>query len=140
MATPTLDKFLVEIALILNQRNGQKLQDYLILEPPLPQLYTVLVSELRQNFPLHKSDDLETKCVAFLPEYNEGDAGGSWTAFLVFLVHYFVFIRDVNPDQLVETHDMLKALLKSVSLPSVCYSMISVDILQVNVFLRSVTH
>lgn len=112
MSTPTLDKFLREVARILQQKNGVQLQNYLILEPPLPPLYNIIVNELRQTFPANKQDALEAKCKALLPEDEEGDEGGSWTAFISFLVQYFAFLRDVNVDQLVETHDMLKALLK----------------------------
>ena len=114
MPTQTIDQFLGGIFRILQERNGAKLQDYLILEPPLPTLYLTLVSELRQSFPAGCEDNLETKCNKLLPQDEEGDIGGSWTAFVSFLVQYFVFLRDVNPDQLVETHDMLKGLLKLV--------------------------
>lgn len=116
MTTPThtIDQFLGGISQILREKNGTKLQDYLVLEPPLPTLYLTLVSELRQAFPTGSEDKLETKCNKLLPQDEEGDLGGSWTAFISFLVQYFVFLRDVNPDQLVETHDMLKALLKLV--------------------------
>lgn len=112
MSTPTIDKFLGEVARILREKNGAQLQDYLILEPPLPPLYNIIVNELRQSFPISSQDALEAKCKALLPEDEEGDEGGSWTAFLSFLVQYFAFLRDVNVDHLVETHDMLKALLK----------------------------
>lgn len=112
MSTPTIDKFLGEVARILREKNGAQLQDYLILEPPLPPLYNIIVSELRQTFPASTQDALEAKCKALLPEDEEGDEGGSWTAFIAFLVQYFAFLRDVNVDHLVETHDMLKALLK----------------------------
>lgn len=112
--THTIDQFLGGISQILREKNDAKLQNYLILEPPLPALYLTIISELRQAFPAGSEDHLETKCNKFLPQDEEGDLGGSWTAFISFLVQYFVFLRDVNPDQLVETHDMLKALLKLV--------------------------
>ena len=112
MSTPTIDKFLGEVARILLDKNGPKLQDYLILEPPLPPLYNIIVNELRQTFPANNQDALEAKCEALLPKDEEGAEGGSWTAFISFLIQYFAFLRDVNVDHLVETHDMLKALLK----------------------------
>ncbi|SLM34965.1 PCI/PINT associated module [Lasallia pustulata] len=111
MSTPTIDKFLGEVARILLDKNGPKLQDYLILEPPLPPLYNIIVNELRQTFPANNQDALEAKCEALLPKDEEGAEGGSWTAFISFLIQYFAFLRDVNVDHLVETHDMLKALL-----------------------------
>jgi len=113
MATPTIENFLVEIAGILRENNGAKLQDYLILEPPLPPLYNIIVTELRQAYPQGAEDRLETKCKASLPEDDEEkDEGGSWTPFILFLVQYFTFLRDVNVEHLVETHDLLKGLLK----------------------------
>ena len=110
----TIDKFLSDINQILRSKNGLKLQNYLVLEPPLPPLYNVIVQELRQNFPANKQGALEAKCKKSLPEYDEGELGGSWTSFISFLVQYFVFLRDVNIEQLLETHDMLKSLLQFV--------------------------
>ncbi|MCJ1390259.1 hypothetical protein MMC18_003117 [Xylographa bjoerkii] len=112
----TIDQFLAEINQILRSKNGQKLRDYLVLEPPLPPLYGVIVNELRQSFPASRQDALEEKCKRLLPEYEDGEVGGSWTSFISFLVQYFVFLRDVNAEQLVETHDLLKLLLQSCTL------------------------
>ena len=112
MPTPTLDQFVLEVSQILREKNSLKLRNYLILEPPLPTLYTVLISELRQRYPAFTQDTLESNCKRLLPEDNEGDDGGSWTAFLTFLVEYFAFLRDVNVEQLVETYGKLRSLLK----------------------------
>ena len=109
----TIDAFLSELNQILREKNGAKLQDYLVIEPPFATVYRAMVAELRQNFPTENQDSLEAKCKKLLPEDDESGPGGSWTAFISFLVQYFAFIRDVNVEHLVETHDMLKALLKS---------------------------
>lgn len=114
METPTIDKFLGEIARILREKNGAELQNYMVLEPPLPPLYNQIVDELRKTYPVFNQAPLEAKSKEFIPEYEEGDEGGSWSSFITFLVKYFIFLRDVNVNQLVETHDMLKSLLKSV--------------------------
>lgn len=111
MSPPTLDKFLEEIAGIIKAKNGIQLQEYLIYEPPLPPLYNKLVSEIRQFYPLNSQKALENKCISFIPEYDEGDEGGSRASFVMFMVKYFAFLRDVNVDNLIETHDLLKALL-----------------------------
>ena len=118
MTTPTVDKFLAEIARILREKNGAQLQDYMLLEPPLPPLYNQIVSELKKSYPVFNQAPLEAKCRDFIPEYEEGEDGGSWNSFITFLVKYFTFLRDVNVNELVETHDMLKSLLKSVLLSS----------------------
>ena len=114
MTTPTIDRFLDEIARILREKNATQLRDYMLLEPPLPPLYNQIVSELKKSYPEFNQAPLEAKCKQFIPEYEEGEDGGSWTSFITFLVKYFAFLRDVNVNQLVETHDMLKSLLKSV--------------------------
>lgn len=116
MTTPITTQFLQEIAQILYAKDGPKLQAYLLLEPPLPPLYQALISELQQAYPPGSEDALQAQCKALLSEYDEEqeDDGGAWTAFVTFLVQYFAFLRDVDPGQLVETHDMLKALLKYV--------------------------
>ena len=114
MATPTLDKFLGEVARILREKNGPQLQDFLVLEPPLPPLYQSIVNEVRQSFPAKASQNaLEAKCEKVLLA-DEDEDGGSWSSFITFLVKYFSFLRDVDVNNLVETHDMLQALLKSV--------------------------
>lgn len=112
MSPPTIDKFLSEITRIIQQKDGLQLQDFLIIEPPLPPLYNQIVSEVRQAYPPTSQGALENKCKSFIPEYEEGEDGGSRLSFTTFLVKYFIFLRDVNVDNLVETHDMLKALLK----------------------------
>ena len=110
----TIDQFLTEIANILRTKDGPKLCDYLVLEPPLPPLYNIIVTELRAIYGPSKQNALESQCKKLLPEDDEGEAGGSWTAFISFLVQYFVFLRDVNVNHLLETYNMLKSLLKSV--------------------------
>ena len=116
MSPPTLDQFLGEIAGIIKEKNGVQLQEYLIYEPPLPPLYNKIVSEIKQFYPSTSEKALENKCISFIPEYDDGDDGGSRTSFVMFMVKYFAFLRDVNVDNLIETHDLLKALLKCVTL------------------------
>ncbi len=112
MSPLTIDKFLGEIIRILLAKNGAQLQQYLIIEPPLPPLYNLIVRELKQVYPPSSQGPLEAKCRSFIPERDEDEAGGSRVPFISFMVKYFSFLRDVNVENLVETHDMLKALLK----------------------------
>ena len=114
MSPPTLDKFLTEVAGIIKEKNGIQLQQYLIYEPPLPPLYNKIVSEIKEFYPSTNPKALENKCTPFIPEYDEGEDSGSRTSFVMFMVKYFAFLRDVNIDNLIETHDLLKALLKCV--------------------------
>ena len=119
MSPPIIDKFLGEIAWIIKEQNGAQLQNFLIIEPPLPPLYNQIVNELRQAYPTNSHAALENKCTAFIPEIDESEDGGSRSSFITFMVKYFAFLRDVNVDNLVETHDMLKALLKYVFMLSI---------------------
>ncbi len=112
-ATPTIDNFLSEIHHVLRNKDGAQLKNYLVIEPPLPQEYTHMVSELRRSFPAEKEDALETKCTNLLPETDkDGEIGGSWSGFLRFLKLYFGFLRDVNVENLLETQEMLAELVR----------------------------
>ncbi|KAL8681034.1 MAG: hypothetical protein Q9186_002807 [Xanthomendoza sp. 1 TL-2023] len=116
MATPTVDKFLGEIARLMQQKDGTQMQDFLHYEPPWPPLYEQMVAELRRSYPAHEQSSLERKCSSILPSHEGGDGGGSFTSFISFLDKYFAFIRDVDVSQLLETHDKLKALLGQASI------------------------
>ncbi|KAL8689773.1 MAG: hypothetical protein Q9218_004628 [Villophora microphyllina] len=116
MATPTTNKFLEEIARLMQDKNGTEILNYLHYEPPWPDLYNQMITELRKVYPLFQQASLEKKCTDTLPVEEEGDGGGSFTSFISFMVGYFTFIRDVNVSQLLETHDRLKALLGQASI------------------------
>ena len=127
MSPPTLDQFLGEIAGIIKEKNGVQLQEYLIYEPPLPPLYNKIVSEIKQ--PPNSQKALENKCISFIPEYDEDDDSGSRTSFVIFLVKYFSFLRDVNTDNLIETHDLLKSLLKYINSMSSLVAAMLIDMI-----------
>ncbi|KAL8944887.1 MAG: hypothetical protein Q9216_000177 [Gyalolechia sp. 2 TL-2023] len=116
MATPTIDKFLGEIAPLMQEKNSSQIQDFLHYEPPWPPLYNQMISELRQTYPVFQQSSLERKCREVLPAAEEGDGGGSFSSFVSFLAKYFAFIRDVDVSQLLETHDKLKVLLSQASI------------------------
>lgn len=114
MAAPgsaVLNNFLASIAELVKERDGAKLQDFLQLEPPLPDIYQKMAMELRQYYPPNTQGDTELlkRCEALVPRNRSGPP---WTAFPVFMKLYFAFLRDVNVENLLETYDMLKGLLK----------------------------
>ncbi|KAL4746327.1 hypothetical protein BDW72DRAFT_38100 [Aspergillus terricola var. indicus] len=108
--TPVLDRFITSLAEIVRDRDGAKLQDFLQIEPPLPDVYRQMVDELRQNYPngSTKEAELLRRCEGLVPKSKGSSA---WTAFPTFMKLYFCFLRDVNVDNLLETYDMLKMLL-----------------------------
>ncbi|KAJ9299858.1 hypothetical protein DTO271G3_2742 [Paecilomyces variotii] len=113
MAAPgsvVLNNFLRSIAELTNERDGAKLQDFLQLEPPLPEIYQKMAMELRQYYPANTQGDAELlkRCEALVPRTRSGPP---WTAFPVFMKLYFTFLRDANVENLLETYDMLKGLL-----------------------------
>lgn len=111
-ATPTLTRFLNEVDQIVREGNGPRMQDYLVIEPPYADAYISLVNELRQSYPKGNEDALENKCSAHLPRAREGVDGASWTAFVKFIVQYFVFMRDFDKDNLLDTYTLLSELVQ----------------------------
>lgn len=122
MSTPTLDKFLAAISDFLRSRNVIQLRDYLLVEPPLPAIYSTLISELHQEYPEARNDALEQKCTDLLPERENGvgstdnnnssSGGGSWPGFIAFMKEYLIYLRDVYFENLLETHTLLSNLVK----------------------------
>lgn len=106
-----LDEFLAGVAVQIQERDGAKLQDFLQIEPPLSEAYQRIVQELRQRYPPgpQSDSDLLQRCEALVPRTK---GGSSWTAFPTFMKLYFTFLRDVNTDNLLDTYNQLKALLK----------------------------
>jgi hypothetical protein len=110
--SPVLDNFCSEIADILRNRDGARLQDFLQVEPPLPIAYDQLVEELRRQYPkgdAAKEAELEKKCETLLPKVRSG--GSPWIAFPILIRLYLRFLRDVNVDNLLETYELLKGLV-----------------------------
>lgn len=111
MATPKLEQFLSIISEALRSRDGRKLQDLLVLEPPYAPAYQAVISDLQQSFPRSRQSQLDKKCESSIAQ-EDGSTGGSWSAFINFLAQYLSFIRDVDISQLVDTHNQIKSLLK----------------------------
>ena len=106
----TIDQFLIDVRGLLKQRNASALAEYLIIEPPLPGPYQILINELKQHFPEGAESTLEYKCEAQLKLNGDEE---QWPAFSRFLGHYFSFMRDLDPNDLLSTFMGLNALLQS---------------------------
>lgn len=108
--TPVLDEFLRSVAELIQNRDGAKLQDYLQIEPPLSEIYQRMIQELRQRYPAPQGEnELLQRCEGLVPRTK---GGSSWSAFPTFMKLYFTFLRDVNVENLLETYNLLKNLLK----------------------------
>ena len=109
-ATPVLDRFIFDVTEVVKARDAKKLLDYLHIEPPFPDVYRDLIEELRRHYP-SSSQRGETgllgRCENVLSRHNN-----KWTAFPTFLKLYLSFIRDLNPDNLLETYNALRVLVK----------------------------
>lgn len=108
--TPILDQFLRSLTDLVQNRDGAKLQDFLQIEPPLSDIYQQMIQELRQRYPSpHGDNELLQRCEGLVPR-TKGTS--SWIAFPTFMKLYFAFLRDVNVDNLLETYNRLRGLLK----------------------------
>ncbi|KAJ5169981.1 PCI/PINT associated module [Penicillium coprophilum] len=107
--TPVLDQFLGSLQELVQKRDGAKVQDFLQLEPPLSEVYQLMVNELQQNYApgARAETELLQRCEPLVPR----SKGGSWTAFPTFVKLYLIFLRDMNTDNLLETYNQLKTLL-----------------------------
>ena len=114
--TPTIDQFLSSVHNFLRSRDAVQLRDYILVEPPLPNIYATLTTEIRQAFPPGSGEALERKCNSLLPEdldrRPDDEVGTSWSSFVTFMRLYFEYLRDVNVANLLDTHGLLSGLTK----------------------------
>lgn len=107
-----LDGYLTEISNLLRAKNDIALRSYLRVEPPLPDDFAKLSSELKASW--QDSSRLENHIEKLIPESDDDKAeeGGSWPGFLAFMKEYLEYWRDVNMDDLARTHEQLSSLAK----------------------------
>jgi hypothetical protein len=107
-----IEEFLSSILAFLRVKDAAQLQLWLRVEPPLPDQFFQLSQELRQSY--NDSKALEKYIEKLLPENNNGkaDEGDTWPGFLAFIKEYLEFWRDVNFEDLLETHTQLSGVIK----------------------------
>ncbi|KAF4635883.1 hypothetical protein G7Y89_g2201 [Cudoniella acicularis] len=108
-----VDEFLISISGFLRTKDALQLQLYLRVEPPLPDTFLQLAQELKTSY--RDSDVLDRHITKLIPENDndEADEGNAWPGFLAFMKEYLEFWRDVNFDDLLETHSQLSALVNA---------------------------
>lgn len=103
-----LDEFLLSIQSFLKAKDADNLRLWLRVEPPLPH-HSKLGLELKAAY--KDTSALDRYITKQLPDnYDAPEEGSSWPGFLALMKEYLEFWRDVNFDDLLETHSQLTAL------------------------------
>lgn len=107
-----VDNYLAGVSQLLRQRNSTELKLFLRVEPPLPENFAQLSQELKTAY--RDSNVLERKITKLLPENDDekSEEGAVWPGFLAFMKEYLEYWRDVNFEDLLETHSQLSSLAK----------------------------
>ncbi|KAI0132113.1 hypothetical protein BJ170DRAFT_577386 [Xylariales sp. AK1849] len=102
-------QFLASIRGFLKARDGEKLREWLLVEPPVPDQYHNLARELR------KGVAIERLVEQHLPEEDDppADQGTAWGSFKSFMKDYFEYWRDVDFQDLLGAHQLLMGLTTS---------------------------
>ncbi|RDW79479.1 hypothetical protein BP6252_04117 [Coleophoma cylindrospora] len=108
-----IEEFLASIHAFLKTKDALKLQDWLRVEPPLPEHYYKLGAELKAKY--KDGNVLERYIEKLLPENANAraDEGDVWPGFLAFMKAYLEFWRDVDFEDLLRTHTQLSELVNS---------------------------
>lgn len=112
---PVLDDYLRSISQLLRTKNASELKLFLRVEPPLPDNFVQLSQELKTSY--RDSNVLEQQITKLIPENDDpnSDEGDVWPGFLAFMKEYLEYWRDVNFEDLLETHSQLSGLAKYAS-------------------------
>lgn len=114
-----VDEYLKSILNLLRAKNSVELQFYLRVEPDpqLPDNFIRLSQELKASY--RDGNVLERHITKLLPENDDSkpDEGDVWPGFQAFIKEYLEYWRDVNFDDLLETHSQLSGLAKFVPCP-----------------------
>jgi hypothetical protein len=100
--------------------NANQLKDIVIIEPPYPSDHQELIQSLQNNYPEGDSNTeqrLEQLIKRVVSETAESeDADGrpvqSWGSLVTFLIGWMAFLRDVDPNNLLEVYQRLSELLQ----------------------------
>jgi hypothetical protein len=100
--------------------NPDQLRDIVIIEPPFQSDHQELIQSLQNNYPWdgeNTNERLEQliKRVVTESAESEDDDGRpvqSWGSLVTFLIGWMAFLRDVDPENLLEVYQSLSDLLQ----------------------------
>jgi hypothetical protein len=100
--------------------NANLISDIVIIEPPFPADYQELIDSLQNNYPEDDSDtnqrleQLIKRVVTETAESEdeEGRPVQSWGSMVTFIIEWMAFLRDVDPDNLLQVYQRLNELLQ----------------------------
>ncbi|KAH8681209.1 hypothetical protein BX600DRAFT_15346 [Xylariales sp. PMI_506] len=102
-------QFLSSIRGFLKARDGEKLRQWLLVEPPVPAEYHNLTKELRSGTSIEKLVEQHLP----IEDDPPADQGAAWRGFVVFMIDYFKYWRDVDFEDLLGAHELLMNLTSS---------------------------
>ncbi|KAF2402511.1 hypothetical protein EJ06DRAFT_342890 [Trichodelitschia bisporula] len=117
-STPTVDRFLRELAVIVKARDGDRLKGFLVIEPPYQQSYIDMIREIAAAYPAsskESQDNLEIKCAEFLTDAQNsasGEDSGPWGALSPMIAQYLVLLRDLDLKDLIKAYYLLQELIQ----------------------------
>jgi len=103
----------------IQNHDAEQLRQIVLIEPPFPPDHEQLIQSLRTNYPDdddETDDQLEELIKRIVPETaesedNDGRPLQSWSSMVTFLVDWMVFLRDVDPNNLLDVYEALSDLL-----------------------------
>jgi hypothetical protein len=100
--------------------DAHQISQIVIIEPPFPVDHQELIQSLRNNYPEDDEDaderleHLIKRVVTETAESEDSDGRPvqSWSAMVTFLIEWMTFLRDVDPNNLLEVYQSLSDLLQ----------------------------
>jgi hypothetical protein len=105
-----LDGYLTSISDFLRTKDTAQLKQFLRVEPPVPEDFYQLGQELKTSWSDNKKLEKHIENLVLQSADDTSDEGGAWPGFLNFMREYLIYWRDVNFDDLVDTHQRLSDL------------------------------
>lgn len=107
----------------VQNHDAEQLRSIVIIEPPYPPDHQELIQSLHNNYPEsdsnteNKLEQLVKNVVTSTAESEDSDGRPvpSWSSMTTFLVNWMTFLRDSDPENLLQVYKRLSDLLGYVS-------------------------